>query len=383
MTITVLVINNTAIDRHLIVHTFDWRKLNCRVIGQAENGSQGKTMIQQLQPDIVIADIRKTDKDSLELADWMNDNYPTAKTILTSWKGDFEPGKHPFLQKVHAVVAKPLQREELYKAVESAVRDLDNIRRTVPSLLHQRHAESTSGGIALHETAEDDGHDYESVNIGSILQELEQFDSTLERASTAEIDAYTNRLLAKIKAYSNGNPSVIKGLVSQLCMNAVLYFYRITRNECGLDKSVDQLLDEALQLEDIQEASFFLSALFIEVKDKLGNAGKEYIPFVKQVQEHINSHYNRDISLASTANKFGYSPSHLSRTIRKATGVTFTDLVARARIEAAKRLLKDGKYNVNQVGDMVGFKEYAYFYHVFKRMEGVSPKEYKNNGKAT
>jgi len=383
MTKTVIVINNTAIDRHLIVHTFDWRKLNCRVIGQAENGSQGKTMIKQLQPDIVIAEIRKADEDSLGLADWMNANCPTARTILTLWKGDFEPGNHPFLHKVHAVVVKPLQREELYQAIESAVKDLDNIRQTVPPLLHQRHAESTGGGIALHESAVDNGRDNESVNIGSILQELEQFDSTLERASTAEIDAYTNRLLAKIKAYSNGNPSVIKGLVSQLCMNAVLYFYRITRNEFGLDKSVDQLLDEALRLEDIQEASLFLSALFVEVKDKLGNAGKEYIPFVKQVQEHINSQYNRDISLASTANKFGYSPSHLSRTIRKATGVTFTDLVARARIEAAKRLLKDGKYNVNQVGDMVGFKEYAYFYHVFKRMEGVSPKEYKNNGKAT
>lgn len=383
MTKTVLVIGNASIDRHLIIERLDWPKLNCQVIGQADNSLQGKTMIEQLQPDIVIADIRPTDDDVLELANWMNANHPMAKTILISWNRDFEQKKHAILRKVHAVVVKPLQHEELHRAVQSAVEESGKNKQAVPPFLRQQHLESTGSGFASHDSPMDGGHEIESGNIGSILQDLEQFDATLEHASTEEIDAYTNRLLARMKAYSNGKSSVIKGLVSQLCMSAVLHFYRITRNEFGLDKSVDQLLDEALRLDDIQEARLFLIPLFVEVKDKLGKAGKEYIPFIKKVQEHINSQYNRDISLASTANKFGYSPSHLSRTIRKATGVTFTDLVARARIDAAKRLLKDGKYNVNEVGDMVGFKEYAYFYHVFKRMEGVSPKEFKNNGKLT
>ncbi|MNG16532.1 Xylose operon regulatory protein [compost metagenome] len=55
--------------------------------------------------------------------------------------------------------------------------------------------------------------------------------------------------------------------------------------------------------------------------------------------------------------------------------------MSKARIETAKRLLMDPKNKVNEVGEMVGYKEYAYFYQVFKRLEGQSPKEYKNRGK--
>jgi YesN/AraC family two-component response regulator len=97
--------------------------------------------------------------------------------------------------------------------------------------------------------------------------------------------------------------------------------------------------------------------------------------------DYINSHFADNISLTSLAEHFGLSPSYLSRLLRMETGINFVDLVAKARIEAAKRLLRDPRHKVNEVGEMVGYKEYAYFYQVFKKVEGVSPKEYKNKSK--
>ncbi len=108
-----------------------------------------------------------------------------------------------------------------------------------------------------------------------------------------------------------------------------------------------------------------------------------YSLVVKKVIDHINSHIADNINLTSTADHFGLSPSYLSRLLRTETGINFVDLVSKARIEAAKRLLMDPKNKVNEVGEMVGYKEYAYFYQVFKRIEGQSPKEYKNRSKET
>ena len=47
------------------------------------------------------------------------------------------------------------------------------------------------------------------------------------------------------------------------------------------------------------------------------------------------------------------------------------------RIERAKELLRDVRLQVQQVSGLVGYRDYAYFYQVFKKQTGLSPKEYR------
>ncbi|WP_420872028.1 helix-turn-helix domain-containing protein [Cohnella rhizosphaerae] len=128
----------------------------------------------------------------------------------------------------------------------------------------------------------------------------------------------------------------------------------------------------------MKEASEYVAALIRTVKDKLDGGDKDYSLVVKKSIDYINAHFAETISLTSLADHFGLSSGYLSRLLRAETGINFVDLVVKARIEAAKRLLRDPRLKVNEVGEMVGYKEYAYFYQVFKKVEGVSPKEYKN-----
>jgi len=53
------------------------------------------------------------------------------------------------------------------------------------------------------------------------------------------------------------------------------------------------------------------------------------------------------------------------------------DYVIKARMEEAKRLLKTSEYNVIQIAKKLGYSDPGYFSRVFKRSEGISPKEYR------
>jgi AraC-like DNA-binding protein len=70
------------------------------------------------------------------------------------------------------------------------------------------------------------------------------------------------------------------------------------------------------------------------------------------------------------------SVSHLGRTFRQVTGMTFERFVMKRRVDSAKGLLLNPAYNVSQVADKCGFSDPAYFARVFRRLAGCSPREY-------
>lgn len=72
---------------------------------------------------------------------------------------------------------------------------------------------------------------------------------------------------------------------------------------------------------------------------------------------------------------------NLSRLLKKETGENFVDLLAGFRIDIAKRLLDEPGSKVLDVCEKAGYSDYAYFYQVFKRVEKISPSEYKKRGK--
>ena len=59
-------------------------------------------------------------------------------------------------------------------------------------------------------------------------------------------------------------------------------------------------------------------------------------------------------------------------------GVGFMKYLLDRQIETAKRLLADPQYKVYQVSEMVGFQDEKYFSRQFKKLVGVTPKEYRN-----
>ena len=98
---------------------------------------------------------------------------------------------------------------------------------------------------------------------------------------------------------------------------------------------------------------------------------------VGDVREFLDNHYAEKISLDSLATKFYVDKYYLTKIFKKQYGVSITAYMQQIRITKAKHLLRFSDMTVENIGYEVGIGTPAYFSRVFKEVEGVSPKQYR------
>lgn len=84
-----------------------------------------------------------------------------------------------------------------------------------------------------------------------------------------------------------------------------------------------------------------------------------------------------EFSLEAASERAGVSKNHLSFEFSRETGETFTEYVARVRIDEAKRLLATTSLHVYEIGVRVGYPSVEHFSRVFKKVAGVSPVKFR------
>lgn len=101
-------------------------------------------------------------------------------------------------------------------------------------------------------------------------------------------------------------------------------------------------------------------------------SGAEIISYIEQ--------HAADVSLTSMAAAYSYSPGHLSRLITGATGQAFSELVAQARLEKARRLLCESpSCYIEDVARTVGFSSAAAFSRFFQSRMQMSPSAFRQS----
>jgi len=69
---------------------------------------------------------------------------------------------------------------------------------------------------------------------------------------------------------------------------------------------------------------------------------------------------------------------YLSKLLNKCTGQSFYELLNKTGIKKAKQLLIDLSIKIHEISEMTGFNDVAHFCKVFRKLEQVSPNEYRN-----
>lgn len=94
------------------------------------------------------------------------------------------------------------------------------------------------------------------------------------------------------------------------------------------------------------------------------------------IPAYCADHLHRGSRLQDLARHLGYSASHCSTVVRRATGASFTGLRRRLMVERALGLLRDGA-SVKAAAFGAGFTDPAYFSRVFSRRYGVPPSRWR------
>lgn len=106
------------------------------------------------------------------------------------------------------------------------------------------------------------------------------------------------------------------------------------------------------------------------------NAQHEPEP-VRLAKAFILQNLAEPMSLEAVARQVSVSPFHFCKVFKRATGMTFTDFVGRARVEKARRMLMRPEARITEVAYDVGFQSLSHFNRSFRRVAGESPTEYR------
>ncbi|HEX2985311.1 MAG TPA: response regulator [Caproiciproducens sp.] len=107
-----------------------------------------------------------------------------------------------------------------------------------------------------------------------------------------------------------------------------------------------------------------------------GNAANSLI--VRSALKYIETHYAEKLTLTELAEKTYVSQWYLSKLLNKYTGKSFCDLLNQTRIGRAEKLLQDPSLKIHEISEMLGFNDVTHFSRIFKKMEQISPNEYRN-----
>lgn len=99
---------------------------------------------------------------------------------------------------------------------------------------------------------------------------------------------------------------------------------------------------------------------------------------IQYLIHYMEKHYMEDLSLDFLSRFSGISKYYLTREFRKYTGFPPNEYLIRLRISNAQFLLSRTNESIQQIGEMVGIGNPQHFAKLFRRITGVSPREYRS-----
>lgn len=142
-----------------------------------------------------------------------------------------------------------------------------------------------------------------------------------------------------------------------------------------MDLSLAEQMDSPLML------NYTLSLLLLEVTRELSHAHmlpvQKQPPAVLSICEWIRGNYYKTFTVSELGELFGYQADYLSTLFKKHMGISLIGYTNRLRIEAAKTLLANYHLSIKEAAYSCGFPDEKYFMRVFKKLEGMTPSEYK------
>lgn len=165
------------------------------------------------------------------------------------------------------------------------------------------------------------------------------------------------------------------------CINIYSYLHDLLQNENFEDNTFPYSIDIAEQLSRLGSLDDILQwlnsfcdkicTLLTERKEKRSDK------FVHMAKRYIHEHYNEKLTLSDIADYLKISSGYLSTSFSNYMNQTVSDYIAEVKIEHAKELIDSGQYLIYEIANQLGFENAYYFSKVFKKVTGMSPKNYE------
>ncbi len=121
----IMLVDDEEEVRKAMIRQMDWEQLGFTVAGDAENGRDALEKLEQLEPDVVMTDIRMPYMDGLALTARIREKYPSVKILIFSGYDDFEYAQQAIKLHVTEYILKPVNSQELAEILQRIRISLD------------------------------------------------------------------------------------------------------------------------------------------------------------------------------------------------------------------------------------------------------------------
>lgn len=404
---TVIVADDEDELREAVCTMIPWEDYGFCLVGNASNGLDALQLVEKLEPDLLLTDIRMPFISGIELARQVREVRPATNIAFLSGYDDFEYAKQAIQYNILSYMLKPLTLEGLGAELRNIRQKIDAqfalFRQASPRVDEQdlrtamlmplvlddypdpdgeAHAEAFARQCGL--LRDPDDHPYYTVMVSTLL--AEDGSNCTDPAFAASVNTLAAKYLRGVGFFASGkvisvllgNPSDFEEYLHILADEIPQMASRVLNKRCriGVSRAVHALTAlheayrqamEALRQGDRTEGGAqFISDLAPAVKG--GNL------LCKRALDTLDQHYmDADLSLVSLSGMLDVSPNHLSACIKKYAGETFINILIRKRMEAARDLLSSSPLKIQEVAQRCGYTDQHYFSYCFKKYCGESP----------
>ena len=404
-----------------------FEKWDMEVVATANHADDALDYVREHPVDIVISDVNMPDKTGLEMIQEMKDLLPDAYYILLSGYQEFDYVKKAMNLSVVDYLVKPVDKVELGHLLEKIVTQLREKVQEPETLSQQLDEEAflthltqkENWWIGLSKEKQGDfvipyyvlGQDwqivladqefegllvmpfeapyqinfekwkrdvektlfYGSVNLDqseSLFSYYEPIYRVIIQGNLQQIiDELT--LLEKIVLENTPRVSITKQLFTQFVMDVFHLFEHL---------KADDMTDIVKNIHAITT----FEDLVAYTKETLTSFFGQYRmnENVVSVLEVIGRDYQKELSLKDISKDLFINPVYLGQLIKKETNSTFAELLNKQRIKAAQQLLLSTNDSIEDICYTVGYSNVGYFYKVFRKLCGKSPKAYRKQVEA-
>ena len=121
----VLLVDDEKEVCQIIIRKLDWESMGFHIVGYAANGVEALEMAEELQPDVVMTDIKMPYMDGLTLSRKLKEAYQKIKIIIFSGFDEFEYAKEAIKIEAMEYILKPINEKELREVFERIKIELD------------------------------------------------------------------------------------------------------------------------------------------------------------------------------------------------------------------------------------------------------------------
>ena len=173
--------------------------------------------------------------------------------------------------------------------------------------------------------------------------------------------------------------SIVGGLLHFACRDSGLPPAYLTMGILGLN----EVISPCVSGKDISFSSPALKlALYTCVRQSCSLVKSmpldDFSPLVKKCIHIIQGHLTDTLSVASLSDTLGVTRQYLSSRFKAETGLAMTDYINQQRIALSKYYLRQDKLTISQIAVMCGYSDSNYYGRMFRKLEGITPSEYRN-----